>query len=163
VQTFLPSKDFDTTASMLDSKRLNKQILECYQILKVLSSDDPKAGWRNHPAVKMWRGHEHTLFTYSLAMVSEAKRRGIKTDKNMDNLINLRVANLKKWGSGFPEWYQNSDEMKRITVTHMARLFVKDPVFYQPFSFFSEHKDNVPCCSHCNYYWPTHVKDKVTV
>ena len=161
MQTFLPSKDFDTVASMLDSKRLNKQILECYQILKVLSSTDPKAGWRNHPAVKMWRGHEHGLFTYALAMISEANRRGIKTDKNMENLVALRVVNLANWGHGFPDWYQNKAEMKRITVTHMARLFVKDPFFYAPFNFFVDHKDNVPCCSHCNYYWPTHVSDKV--
>jgi hypothetical protein len=161
VQTFLPSKDFKTTASMLDSKRLNKQILECYQILKVLSSNDPKAGWRNHPAVKMWRGHENALYSYTMDMVAEANSRGIKTDKNMENLSTLRSENIYKWGTGFPDWYQNSEEMKRITVTHMARLFVKDPIYYAPFSFFGTHKDNVPCCSHCNYYWPTHVSDRV--
>lgn len=156
----MPSKDFSTTASMLDSKRLNKQILECYQILKVLSSTDPKAGWRNHPAVKMWRGYENALYSYTLAMVAEADKRGIKTDTNMHNLSTLKSAVGSSWGTGFPEWYQNSEEMKRITVTHMARLFVKDPIYYAPFSFFSNHQDNEPCCSHCNYYWPTHTTDK---
>jgi hypothetical protein len=37
MQTFLPYKDFDQCAETLDNKRLNKQILESYQILKVLS------------------------------------------------------------------------------------------------------------------------------
>ena len=49
MQTFLPYRDFRQSAEVLDSKRLNKQILEGYQILKVLNSDDPKAAWRNHP------------------------------------------------------------------------------------------------------------------
>jgi hypothetical protein len=32
MQTFLPYKDFDQCAETLDNKRLNKQILESYQI-----------------------------------------------------------------------------------------------------------------------------------
>lgn len=158
MQTFLPSKDFDVTASMLDSKRLNKQILETYQILKVLSNDDPHAGWRNHPAVKMWRGHEHGLFVYALAMVKEATRRGIKTGKNMENLISLRVINLSRWGHGMPKWYTNTNEIARITATHKARLYVKDPEYYFEFANFVNHKNNVPCCDKCNYYWPTHME-----
>lgn len=163
MQTFLPSKDFDTAANMLDSKRLNKQILEAYQILKVLSNNDPKAAWRNHPAVKMWRGHEHGLFIYALAMVKEANKRGIKTDKNMENLIALRVTHLKNWGHGMPAWYQNSEEMHKITVTHRARLSVKDPVYYAHFSIFTNHEANTPCCDTCQYYWPTHISDRKIV
>ena len=56
MQTFLPYADFNKSAEVLDNRRLNKQILEGYQILKVLGNPDPRAGWRNHPAVKMWRG-----------------------------------------------------------------------------------------------------------
>ena len=41
MQTFLPYKDFDQCAETLDNKRLNKQILESYQILKVLSNQSP--------------------------------------------------------------------------------------------------------------------------
>ena len=41
MQTFLPYKDFDQCAETLDNKRLNKQILESYQILKVLSGQSP--------------------------------------------------------------------------------------------------------------------------
>jgi hypothetical protein len=41
MQTFLPYKDFDLSAKALDNKRLNKQILEGYQILNVLGNPDP--------------------------------------------------------------------------------------------------------------------------
>ena len=159
MQTFLPSKDFDTVANMLDSKRLNKQILECYQILKVLSTKDPFAGWRNHPAVKMWRGHEIALFDYVLAMIREAERRGIKTDKNKDNLINLRAKYISEWGSGYPVWYQNSETMGRITTTHKANLYKKDPEYYYAFYVDSISPNNKPCCDTCQYFWATHAME----
>ena len=54
MQTFLPYPDFAKSAACLDNKRLNKQIVECYQILRAIT--DPTYGWQNHPAVNMWRG-----------------------------------------------------------------------------------------------------------
>ena len=156
MQTFLPYKDFDKSAHALDSKRLNKQILEGYQIMIVLMSDDPKAGWRNHPAVKMWRGFENTLFDYILAMIREADRRGIKTDKNKDNLINLRVRTISRWGNGIPEWYNNKTIMKRVTTTHKANLYRKDDIYYHDFAKAVISPNNEPCCEKCNYYWVTH-------
>jgi len=156
MQTFLPYKDFDKSAHVLDSKRLNKQVLEGYQILKVLNNPDPHAGWRNHPAVKMWRGFENALFDYILAMVREADRRGIKTDKNKDNLLQLRVATIKNWGSGIPTWYNNKEIMAKVTTTHKANLYRKDPEFYFDFKTAVISKDNEPCCESCQYYWVTH-------
>jgi hypothetical protein len=158
MQTFLPSRTFNVSAEMLDSKRLNKQILEGYQILNVLSNDDPRAGWRNHPAVKMWRGSEHFLYSYVLAMVAEANKRGIKTDKNMENLTNLRNKMKELWGTNSPDWYHNEMIMRKITTTHRANLFVKDPDYYKPFEYAIEHNDNQTCCDRCKYYWPTHVE-----
>ena len=159
MQTFLPYKDFDKSAHALDSRRLNKQILEGYQILKVLNNPDPKAAWRNHPAVKMWRGFEVTLFDYILAMIREADRRGIKTDKNKDNLIQLRVATIKNWGNGVPEWYNNKTIMKRVTTTHKANLYRKDDAYYNHFASAVTSPSNEPCCEKCNYYWVTHKEN----
>jgi hypothetical protein len=156
MQTFLPYKDFDKSAHALDSKRLNKQILEGYQIMNVLMNDDPKAGWRNHPAVKMWRGFENSLFDYILAMIREADRRGIKTDKNKDNLINLRVRTISRWGHGIPAWYNNAKIMKRVTTTHKANLYRKDDEYYYKFKEAVISPNNEPCCDKCNYYWVTH-------
>ena len=161
MQTFLPYADFDMSAQALDSKRLNKQVLECYQILKVLSNPDPRAGWRNHPAVKMWREHEMTLWNYTMAMVYEATDRGIKTDKNMENLLALYKSEGINWGFDEPAWLNDSVKMKRLTTTHKANLYKKDPVYY--FEFFSAVAKSNPCCPSrkepCQYYWVTHEEN----
>jgi hypothetical protein len=155
MQTFLPYKDFDESAHILDSKRLNKQILEGYQILKVLNNPDPRAAWRNHPAVKMWKGFENALFTYILAMLREADYRGIKTDKNKENLVRLRTATISNWGSGYPRWLSDKKKISRITESHRANLYRKDPEFYD---MFRNDKAN-PCCDKCQYYWVTHEQN----
>jgi len=156
MQTFLPFKQFDQSAKALDSKRLNKQILEGYQILKVLSNNDPKAAWRNHPAVKMWRGHEGQLWLYIMAMVDEANIRGIKTDKNLDNLRTLKSALSKSWGFSLPNWYKDPFVLVKVLTTHKANLFRKDPVYYVDFEFAVTDKENTPCCPTCQYFWVTH-------
>jgi hypothetical protein len=157
MQTFLPFIEFSESAKALDSKRLNKQILEGYQILNVLSNDDPRAGWRNHPAVKMWRGHEVALWNYIFECVEEADRRGIKTDKNVENLRALRDRAGHMWGYGLPEWFSNAEALNRVVMTHRANLYKKDPYFYVDFCNAVEDAWNEPCCEKCNYYWVTHV------
>jgi len=156
MQTFLPYKDFTKSAEALDSKRLNKQVLEGYQILKVLSNPDPRAGWRNHPAVKMWRGYEHMLLEYVMTMVAEADRRGIKTDKNVANIEALIMSEGMFWGNDVPAWYEDDIVMRKVTTTHKASLYRKDPVYYTGFVKAQSSKDNTPCCDTCQYYWVTH-------
>ena len=156
MQTFLPFKSFKTTAEILDSRRLNKQILEAYQILKVLSNMSPTGGWRNHPAVKMWRGHEHSLYQYAMTMVAEANSRGIKTDKNVENIETLRAVAGKEWGFNKPEWFGNDAIMLKVTTTHRANLYKKDPEYYACFNMAVHDVNNQPCCEKCSYYWVTH-------
>ena len=159
MQTFIPDKAFDNSAKILDNKRLNKQILEGYQILKVLNNPDPRAAWRNHPAAKMWEGHEQALFEYIMAMVKQAEFRGIKTDKNKENLFSLRLQTLSNWGNGLPKWYNNKEELKRITDSHKANLYRKDPEYYFDFAQYKAE----PCCDTCQYYWPTHKERDAAV
>lgn len=159
MQTFLPFKSFYHTAQALDNKRLNKQILECYQILNVLSNDDPHAGWRNHPAVKMWRGFEMGLYQYAMVMIEEANNRGIKTENNLRNLDNLNERAYKNWGYGMPFWMDDKKVMARVTTTHKANLYRKDPEYYHEFVTAVENPNNDPCCDRCQYYWVTHRPD----
>lgn len=160
MQTFLPYLDFAKVAATLDSKRLNKQILEGYQILKALSNDNPKTTWRNHPASKMWQGHEFGLYDYIFANVDEANARGIKTDKNVANLRALRNEMGDKWGEYRPDWFFDTDLTARITTTHKANLYRKDPVFYAHFADAVENSNNQPCCDGCSYFWVTHFLRK---
>ena len=155
MQTFIVDKDFDIVAQELDSRRLNKQILEGYQILKVLNNPDPRAAWRNHPAVLMWKGHEHGLHTYIKSMIKEADKRGIKTDKNSSNIAELKSATVHNWGEGFPAWY-SSEKFIRIITTHKANLYKKDPEYYWQFQEYVYDENNKPCCDKCQYFWITH-------
>ena len=156
MQTFLPSSDFVAVAQMLDSKRLNKQILEGYQILNVLSGQSPTGGWRNHPAVRMWAGHEMSLLQYIKTMIHEAKLRGIRTDKNEANIDALFNKVGSSWGKGLPNWFNDQTKLMRITTTHKANLFDKDPIYYAHLGYAKHSIYNTPCCSTCKYYWVTH-------
>ena len=159
MQTFLPYADFRKSAQALDNKRLNKQILECYQILNVLYNEDPRAGWRNHPAVKMWRGHEGALYTYTINMVQEADKRGIKTDKNKANLLMIALQRAATWNEKLPAWFNNQDIIARVTTTHKANLYRKDDAYYNHFASAVIDPNNEPCCERCNYYWVTHKEN----
>lgn len=155
MQTFLPSSSYLYAAQYLDNKRLNKQILEGYQILKVLSTNG--RAWRNHPAVLMWEGHEHSLRTYTLAMAKEAHLRGIKVDKNLQNIDDLTGMFEHTWGHEDPEWFKEP-EITRVIATHRARLYIKDPIYYSKYAKMVDSPYNQPCCDGCNYYWPSHAR-----
>lgn len=160
MQTFLPSSNFDTCAKMLDSKRLNKQILEGYQILNVLSGNSPTGGWRNHPAVLMWKGSEWMLNEYVYAMIKEAKLRNIRVDKNQENMKLLKAKFSKLWGKDKPKWFKDNNKLMLVITTHKANLFKKDPLYYAKFQHAVYSINNAPCCPNrkepCKYYWPTH-------
>jgi hypothetical protein len=160
MQTFLPQSNYSISARILDNKRLNKQILEGYQILNVLSGKSKTGGWRNHPAVLMWKGFERGLWDYVQAMIAEAKSRGIKTENNEANLNNLKDICWDDWGNTIPDYFQDENKLIRIVTTHRANLFKKDPLLYAPFQYAVTSLNNVPCCPErkepCKYYWPTH-------
>lgn len=49
------------TALCLDKKRLNKQIIECQQILDALNG---KKAWSNHPCTLQYADHQRWLMNY---------------------------------------------------------------------------------------------------
>jgi len=160
MQTFLPHSTFDSCARALDNKRLNKQILEGYQILNVNSGMSETGGWRNHPAVLMWRGHEGSLLEYVRSMIMEAKLRGIGTEGNEKN-INLLVSKIRyKLNYGAPDWMFDNLKLMRVITTHRFNLFKKDPLYYARYQDSMYSPYNMPCCPQskkpCQYYWVTH-------
>ena len=76
MQTFLPYNSFTDTARVLDYRRLGKQRIEAKQILSILLGETTSKAWTNHPAVKMWKGFEHALAEYGVAVCKEWKARG---------------------------------------------------------------------------------------
>jgi hypothetical protein len=159
MQTFLPSGSPIFAAQVLDNKRLNKQILECYQILKVLATNGK--AWRNHPAVLMWEGHEGALLEYVGDMITEAKYRGIKTENNQANINALVAKYGKQWDNSKPDWMRDKEKLAKVVGTHRANLYRKDPIYYAEYASAVDSQYNKPCCPKCLYFWPTHPLKKV--
>lgn len=160
MQTFLPHSTFINCAKALDNKRLNKQILEGYQILNVNSGMSKTGGWRNHPAVLMWKDHEGSLLQYIQEMIKEAKLRGINTEGNENN-INALVSKVgSKWNYDAPVWMFDNIKLMRVITTHRSNLFKKDPLYYARYQNSMYSPYNIPCCPErktpCQYYWVTH-------
>jgi hypothetical protein len=117
--TFLPYPDFTKSAQSLDYRRLGKQRVEAFQILETLLGKS--SSWINHPAVRMWRGHEVILSMYGLSMCIEWIRRG----------YNDSMAERFQEVSGSfdsPPWLGNED----LHRSHRSNLVRKDPIFYIP-------------------------------
>ena len=76
MQTFLPYNDFKKTAACLDNRRLGKQRVEAYQILRIISGKRTSGGWLRHPAVLMWKGFSDALAAYQNSMITEWIDRG---------------------------------------------------------------------------------------
>lgn len=150
MQTFVPFADLGQSASVLDSRRLNKQLLEGRQIYKILATNQRSGAWVNHPAVKMWRNYDTGLFEYLKAIMQECVRRNISTEKNWNAILDLHNNNWHRGDNAtMPAWW--GDE--RVHQSHRNNLYVKDMEYYVEFSGDSK----VTCCDKCNYFWPTHT------
>lgn len=161
MQTFVPtdSSNYTEMAKVLDNKRLNKQALEGWQILMTLLELDPEGnprtpkGWVNHPAVKMWRGHEVSLFNYVSAMVDEWIARGYKStikDKARRTMMQA-LSSGKFLPSTPPAWLVDGETYRQIASTHRQALLVKDYHYYSQFNW-PEDTGTEP--TEYEYIWP---------
>ena len=130
VQTFLPYADFARSAACLDPRRLGKQRLEAFQILRTLRGETH--GWARHPAVRMWRGHEPALAAYMDACIDEWEGRGYR-----NTMLRERPA---AWTP--PSWL--GDEA--FHASHRANLLRKAPEHYEQWGW--REDPSLP------YVWP---------
>lgn len=133
MQTFLPYKDFQKTFEVLDYRRLGKQRVEAYQILNVLLERTERRGWINHPATKMWRGHENALKLYENMCIEEWIKRGYNNNMKYEIIQGDIV---------MPPWM--GDE--KFHLSHRSNLVRKDAVFYR--KYWPHVRDDL------EYYWP---------
>ena len=124
MQVFIVGSPLET-AEALDDRRLNKQIIECEQILLALNG---AKAWSNHPCVLQYRGHEKWLRNY------------------------LRV--LHNWHTGgVPHHFYNDMANKTLPPFHTQeyfeqmkrRLYTKDPAHYAQWAHLGTSEDN--------WYW----------
>ncbi len=133
MQTFLPYPDFVQSARVLDYQRLGKQRVETKQIYYALTV--PSYGWKNHPAVRMWRGHEGALATYGIVICEEWRRRGYK-----DSLLPFFLSLTSN--ADLPAWVGDN----AFHLSHQSNLIRKLP------SHYSKYFDGVP--NNLEYVWP---------
>ena len=121
MQVFIVGSPLET-AMALDGRRLNKQVIECKQILDALNG---AKAWSNHPCVFQYRGYEKWLRNY------------------------LRV--LHNWHiGGVPHRFYNDMANKSRPPFHTEeyfnqmkrRLYTKDPIFYAQWAHLGESEDN---------------------
>lgn len=135
MQTFLPYRSFEKTARCLDYRRLGKQRVEAYQILLVL--EGKSTGWKNHPAVLMWKGWIPELRYYMNCMIAEWIRRGYKN-----------TMKPIPYQSSRRPWWLTSKVMR----SYRSNLLRKDPAYYGKFKW--KVPNNLP------YAWPVTKEDR---
>ena len=144
MQTFLPYADPRASAACLDDRRLGKQRVETFQVLRAITW--PTYGWKHHPAVRMWRGFVPALVAYGLACVDEWAARG-HADSTRAALLEFTGGTEPDWDElhdtgGLPPWV--GDEAFHLS--HRSALVGKDPQHYRP--LFGDIPDDLP------YVWP---------
>lgn len=130
MQTFLPVPNFEETAKILDYRRLGKQRVEAKQILNTILNG---GGWKNHPAVKMWRGFESALGLYMDCMIREWIKRGYK---------NTMPLLLPQEPLIMPPWIG----LEIFHASHRSNLLRKNSKYYSQFGWIESQ--DLP------YYWP---------
>jgi hypothetical protein len=121
MQTFLPYPDYLQSMRTLDKSRLGNQVWrEGITLIR--------GKWKNHPASKMWRGHEYHLGLYLLAGVQVLSERG-KHYEQTELAILAEMA--KHRDSGPPAWLGDS----RFHDSHKASLLKKKFDWYSQFGW----------------------------
>lgn len=138
MQTFLPYPSYKQSAQALDSLRLQKQRVECFQIYNAASFTrfrtdgsviGPAKGWTSHPAVRMWRPYIHQFIIYSLAVCRECTERGIKDVAGVEDFFWSR---LSRHEDVYPSWYKSEKTLNAVCFSHRCNLVRKDMKHYGP-------------------------------
>ena len=140
MQTFLPSPIFAESARILDYRRLNKQIVEGYQIL---SGRVPNA---NHPSCLMWSNHKLMLVIYLSAFLGEYMYRTGKHHGLEEDILTYKCESDKDMPLT-PPWLG----VPLFHLAHRVNLIRKDYDYYlgkfeRPFYKLEEYPEG--------YYWP---------
>lgn len=149
MQTFVPEGiNYQAGFFALDRQRLGKQRVEAWQILNVLRGVDNEGyprksnGWSNHPAVRMWKGHEVSLAMYGMSCCMVWAGRGYK-DTMWERFLKTRNM-LASAGHTIktPEWLEDPD----VALSHKSNLIRKMPEHYG--KIWPDEPDDLP------YLWP---------
>ena len=138
MQTFLPYADFKKCADVLDNKRLNKQHVECFQIIKTLETNSKS--WRQHPITRMWENNIDALKEYANCIKIECLNRNFKSEKIPFYTLPNEII--------YPKWLG----WKLVHISHQSNLMRKNASYYSQFGW-KEYDIT-------GYYWAVTPKTK---
>lgn len=133
LQTFLPYDNLAENASVLDSVRLRKQVLETAQILDALTHG---RGYIHHPVTLSWWRHEEALRLYGKFILDEYRQRGGTKYVDYDAIFGDPDIEAT-----MPPWFGNKD----FHAGHRGHLYRKDSVKYESFTPFADAPLLYPC------------------
>lgn len=134
MQVFVPYANPNKTAKVLDNRRLNKQIIECIQILSANTGID--VDWKipkyvyNHPNTLLWKDGSRYLIKYCHTLIFEYSIRTRKKHKCLDIIYKFiqLTAHLD---------YSKYDNLKHLTPEfckmHQQKLLEKDYEYYSKY------------------------------
>lgn len=126
MQVFLPFDDFGECARVLDNRRLQKQGVECLQLLLSiydvpLPDGRPRTGHKRHPAYLAWKPYPLALIRYTLAITEECRKRGIKADQVEERVRSLVMACEDPLKAPLPPFVKD----EAVHRSHRCRLLQK--------------------------------------
>lgn len=126
MQVFIIGSPLET-AMVLDRRRLNKQIIECGQILNAIFGKTN--AWANHPCTLQYHKHKQWLYEYLQCL-----EQFIKGNINTAQIYSDIAQKIR------PDFHTDEylSQMKR-------RLYAKDKEYYSQFAHLGE--------SHVNWYF----------
>lgn len=123
-----------------DSKRFNKQIIECKQILDAI--DGVGTGWFNHPVVKMYKPYKDWLVNYACCL--QAYRNYMKY-KNVPDWTSSAIYRQAVMYSEKADKIRPPFLTEEFRGQHKCRLYTKSPESYSQFAKYGK--------SDINYYF----------
>ena len=133
MQTFLPFSDFIRSLQLLDNKRLGKQRVEAFQLVKAIEGApkiDGKAykGWVHHPATIMWKKYPEALKLYYNFAIIIWESREFKNSLSLFEIPDVILA---------PEWLG----FEPFHSSHRSNLLKKDFQFYSQYKWSDDPKN----------------------
>lgn len=140
MQVFIIGSPLET-AKVLDKKRLNKQIIECQQILKAIWGKSKS--WVNHPCTIQYKENETWLWYYYQTLVFYRDfLNGVGDKYGFDNNENLYKAICK---NDVAQAYKPNFHTQEYIDNMKKRLYTKNNEHYKQFAYLGE--------SYENWYW----------
>lgn len=138
MQVFVPYAEPIKVAECLDGRRLNKQIIECKQILDAI--DGIGKGWFNHPVTKMYEPYSEWLYYYMKCLECYVDYINYieSHNKNTSEFYFIRTL----------FWNSNANKIRPPFLTeefcnqHKRRLYTKNPEYYIQFAIFGKSEEN---------------------